>query len=68
MTRHEFTAKAQELNYDLEYINRMLPMLFETDPKKEFYTTQDLEMFERVLHLYSLPDEEFSVLVEPCKN
>lgn len=63
MTKREFTAEAQQLNYDRAYIDKMLPKFFESEPDKKFFTERDLEDFESVLYVWSLPEEDFSIVL-----
>lgn len=53
MTWSEYTAAAY----------KTLPKFFESEPDKKFFTERDLEDFESVLYVWSLPDEDFSIVL-----
>ncbi len=65
MTRNEFIAAALvDSPYSSDQVIAALCRAHEADPQKEEYTYRDLDALRQDI-LFHLPDEEFSILVEP---
>lgn len=65
MTRNEFIAAALvESPYSSDQVMAALCRAYEANPQKEEFTYRDLEALQQDT-LFHLPDEEFSILVEP---